>query len=203
MPGHDGGVWYPAAQGAVASLAWRRLRWSALAALAVAARRPRFAGAAAGIDWEAAERALRQPGLSITRRAATLSAMAGDSVTATRASHWRDVSRACPRCAAPEETVEHQLWLCPRWCRVRQEAASPFGVDAVLLPRALPPLTLHALLRSPCPELLASAAAVARAPNWWPSPGLLSGPPESAWADGSATRAALPGLAREIGRAHV
>jgi large subunit ribosomal protein L32 len=33
--------------------------------------------------------------------AALLSAMVGDSTTALRASHWRAVSRECPRCQEP------------------------------------------------------------------------------------------------------
>ena len=200
---HTGGAWLPAQEGLADTLRWLRGRWRALAAQAVAARRPHFWEARLGIDWVAAERVLSTSGLSPSRQAAARGAMVGDSVTATRASHWRAVSRACPHCAHPAETVEHQLWLCPRWHAVRVRAAAVFSFDISSLISRLGPLTLHALLRPPCPAALASARLVARIPRQLPPLGVQGGTPETAWTDGAASRAGIPGLARAAWAFHV
>ena len=96
----------------------------------------------------------------------------GDSATAIRASHWRAISRSCPRCQHPEETVEHQLWSCPRWHATRVRAAAAFGVDIDALTSRLGPLTLHSLLRPPCPAAQAAARLLTQVPRSLPSLGL-------------------------------
>ena len=67
---HPGGVWHPAQEGLGDTLSWLRTRWRALAAQAVAARRPHFWEARLGIDWFAVERALATSGLPPARQAA-------------------------------------------------------------------------------------------------------------------------------------
>ena len=67
-------------------------------ALAVSRRRPGFAAAAVGIDWVGAGRALAHVARPPTWWAAARAAIVGGSVTATRASRWRDVARECPHC---------------------------------------------------------------------------------------------------------
>ena len=124
--GHPGGFWLPAQEGLLDTQAWLRCRRRALAALAAAACRPRFWEEQLGVDWAATESASARSGFAAPRQAAARAAMMGDSATATRASHWRAISRECPRCAHPEESVEHQLWHCPRWEAVRQQAAAPY-----------------------------------------------------------------------------
>ena len=151
LVGHAGGVWDPATAGLDATADWLRARWRAVAAAAVAKRRPAFAATAAGIDWPGAARALAHLSASPTAWAAARSAMVGDSVTATRASHWRDVSRCCPHCDAEEETVEHPLWCCPRWDAARQRAAAKAGLDWREVAACASPLTRHSLLRAPMP----------------------------------------------------
>ena len=113
--------------------------------------------------------------------------------------HWRAVERGCPHCECPEETVEHQLWRCPRWAAIRQAQAARFGFDLDALVRTLGPLTLHALLRPPCPfraaaalpevglrlPALAPLALAADEEEW-----------ETAWIDGAGSEAASCGLAR-------
>ena len=149
--GHAGGPWRLALASVSDTREWLCARWRARAVAAVAARRGRFADAALGIDWPGAARALQVIAGSHTQWAAARSAMVGDSVTATRASHWRDVSRACPHCGHPEETVEHQLWQRPRWHAVRVAKAAAAGLGLQSLMCAHGPLTMHALLRTPCP----------------------------------------------------
>ena len=129
--------------------------------------------------------------------------MVGDSVTATRASHWRDVSRACPHCGHEEETVEHQLWHCPRWASVRQAAAARFGLGPVALVATQGPLTLHALLRPPCPHRC--AAGRQPFPGPLPPEGPLASAAacwETAWTDGAGTAPASCGLARATWAVH-
>ena len=167
---HPGGDWWPPRQGLTDTLAWLRRRWRALAAQAVAVRRPHFWEARLGIDWLAAERALATVS-SPPRQASARAAMVGDSATATRASHWATESRACPHCAAPEETVEHQLWVCPWWHGLRVWAAAAFAFDIDTLVPRLGPLTLHALLRPPCLAAQASARLWETIPRASPPPG--------------------------------
>ena len=129
----------------------------------------------------------------------------GDSVTAARASHWRDVSRECPHCQAALESVEHQLWQCPRWDRIRQQVAGRHGLDARQLGEAISPLTAHSLLRPPCQhrqaaavELQVSLAGVAvLRPRARVGGGLVT-----AWTDGAGSRAASCGLTRAAWGAH-
>ena len=126
---HPGGLWEPLSEGLGDTIRWLRARWRAIASSAVARRRPPFWEAEPGIDWHSAETALSRSGLSLPRQAAARSAMVGDSVTATRASHWRAISRSCPHCGCDEETIEHQLWHCPKWDAVRVRAAAAAGLD--------------------------------------------------------------------------
>ena len=87
---HPGGVWAAAEAGLDETRGWLCPRWLAIAATAVARRRPGYAAAKAGVDWQAAGHALSELAPP-TRRAVARAAMVGDSVTATRASRWRGV----------------------------------------------------------------------------------------------------------------
>ena len=113
---------------------WLRCGWRSAAARAVAARRPHFGEAHVGVEWAAAEHVLERSGFSPPRQVAAR------------------LPRACPHCAHPEETVEHQLWHCPRLDAVRLQAAAPFGVDPIpSAPQtraAHPPLFVEATLPS-------------------------------------------------------
>ena len=206
LAGHPGGDWRPAECGLDATREWLSARWLAVAAAAVAARRAPFATAANGIDWAGAGRALQAAGGSGPRWAAARAAMVGDSVTATRASHWRDVPRQCPHCHSPEETVEHQLWRCPRWDGIRQRAAVGSGLDPVLLVDTLSPLTAHSLLRNPCAHRLGAAELARGGGHPLPPPRPLLGPPAgprvTAWTDGSGSRPASCGLTRAAWGVH-
>ena len=95
------------------------------------------------------------------------------------------------------------MWHCPRWDRVRAEAAARHGLDLQGLCARLDPLTSHALLRPPCPcrraarprselEALPPQAPLASA----------AGAPETAWSDGSGCAAASCGLARASWAVH-
>ena len=203
---HPGGQWDPAAHGLDATRHWLATRWCAAAACAVAARRPAYSQASLGIDWAAAGRALAGLGGSGLGWAAARSAMVGDSVTATRASHWRDVPRSCPHCSEPEETVEHQLWACPRWDSTRQRAAARFGFDHDHIIAGLAPLTAHSLLRGPCVHRAAAHALLAAPDPPLPPPRpLLAGPGRRgyvAWTDGAGSRPASGGLERAAWGVH-
>ena len=199
LAGHPGGTWIPVDHGLDATRGWLASRWRAVAAQAVASRRAAFAPAIAGIDWAAAGRALAGLGGSGPRWAAARSAMVGDTVTAARASHWREVSRQCPHCLVPEETVEPQLWRCPRWNAVRQRAAAGAGFDCDLLVRDLCPLTAHSLLRSPCAHRTAAGLVCgpgAPLPPPHPLRASASDTVTIAWTDGAGSRPASCGLTR-------
>ena len=105
---HPGYFWLRAQEGLPDTQAWLRCRRRALAALAAAACRPRFWEEQLGVDWAATESASARSGFAAPRQAAARAAMAmmGDSATATRTSHWTAISRECPHCAHPEESVE-------------------------------------------------------------------------------------------------
>ena len=93
--------------------------------------------------------------------------------------------------------MEHQLWSCPRWDAIRQAQAAShgFGLDALL--RTVGPLTLHALLRPPCPYRAAAALPVDRAqPPSLPPTAMAAEGWEVAWTDGAGSEAGSCGLAR-------
>ena len=98
LAGHPGGPWLPAVEGPDATRSWLCARWRAVAAAAVAARRPPFSGAAQGIDRAGAGRALAALGGQGTRWAVARAAMVGDSVTADNL-RLPD-HEICPQCQA-------------------------------------------------------------------------------------------------------
>ena len=110
-----GESWDPGGAPLVATRAWLQSRWRDLAAKEVARRRKGYEGAALGLDWGTARGRLEDRWLSAGRRAALLTVMVGDVVTAARASHLCDRAWACPHCSTgADECVRHLLWACPR-----------------------------------------------------------------------------------------
>ena len=92
--------------------------------------------------------------------------------------------------------MEHQMWSCPRWHSTRVRAAAAFSQDCELLITRLGPLTLHSLLRPPCPAAQAASRLLAAVPWTLPPLGPQAVGREEAWTDGAASRAGMPGLAR-------
>ena len=108
------------------------------------------------------------------------------------------MARGCPHCGAAEQTVEHQLWCCPRWDAVRQRAAAKEGLDWRGVAANASQLTLHALLRTPCPHRAALATLAPAPPGVLAAPRWLGEQPAhpTVWAGGAGSKASSCGLAR-------
>ena len=149
-----------------------------------------------GLDFSLVRAVLRPALMAPDRRGALLTLMAGDAVTAVRASHGNGPRPDVPALRGWWETIEHRLWQCPAWARAREEAAQAHGASAGALARALPPLTRHCLLWPSSPGLQAALAAAEATPLRLPARAPPGGPPGRVWTDGAACHAGVPVLAR-------
>ena len=82
------------------------------------------------------------------------------------------------------------------WMPYGSRLRPPVAWTPYLLLHRLGPLTLHSLLRPPCPAARAAANQLLLIPRALPATGGLGGPPEVAWTDAAASRARVPSLAR-------
>ena len=100
------------------------------------ARRPEFAGLAAGIDHWASVRWLRKALAQESTLAALRAVMTGSLVTQTLAQRWVPGGAECPFCRCGNESPWHRFWECAAWATLREQALAGWAVAdlAALLP---------------------------------------------------------------------